>query len=250
MGFAPLVRWVCPGPRRWAGDHIGPLALGSVRVWCTDASVRPTGTDRSHPDRQHLDQRIVHAMTRPSDREVSDWLVSRRQQGRADQLDWLAGVEAHAVTALDVFEASARGEAPTLGGLKLRRLLRSMGHGQATTTRLLRRISDRTASAHGRVTREPSVGWLVDPKASGRRLAAWVDAVETPRTNPWGKSTPPWPGFPFHSLPDVPTVPASGVKRDEVVEPAAEPSPWDDFGVSTTADPWAGFGTKRERRVS
>lgn len=187
---------------------------------------------------------------RPSDAELSAWLVSRRRAGRADQEDFLAGVEAGAVSALDLFDAAAGDEATALYGLRVRRVIRAMGHGQTTTTRLLRRISDRAASAHGRVVREPTVAWLVDPKASGRRLAVWVDVVETPRVNPWGKSIPPWPGFPFRSLPGVPLVPVPGVERDEVVEVAAEPSPWDDFGAATPTDPWADFGAKRERRVS
>ncbi len=209
---------------------------------------------RGRTVRRPLALGMVTVTERPPDREVAAFLVAARRVGRADQLDWLAGVEAGAVSSADLFEAAASGEAPVLGSLKLRRVLRSMGHGQAPTTRLLRRISDRTASAHGAVTREPTVAWLVDCKANGRRLAAWIDAVETPRTNPWGKSIPPWVGFPFRGNTDVPTVPAPGVERDEVMEPEAmekkaKPSVWDDFGVVTPADPWADFGAERERRV-
>lgn len=202
---------------------------------------------------------MVIAGSRPSDRELSAWLVSRRQQGRADQWDWLAGIEALGVTPLDLFEAAMGGESTALGGLKLRRLLRALGHGQATTSRLLRLISDDTASTNGRVTREPTVAWLVDPLASGGRLAVWVDVVETLRTSSGGRSIPPWPGFPYRANTAVPveaapvvTVPAEDVPA-EAVPGITAPSPWDDFGQSgrhptgnpAAGDPWATFGRPR-----
>jgi hypothetical protein len=38
--------------------------------------------------------------------------------------------------------------------------------------------------------RQITVGWLLDPRAGGRRFHAWLDAHQP-------KSRPPWPGFPY-----------------------------------------------------
>lgn len=175
---------------------------------------------------------------RPSDHEVSAHLVSRRQANRADHVDWLAGVTA-GVTALDLFAGAAGPEGARLNSLKLRRLLRAMGHGPSTTTRLLRLISVRTASAQGRTTAEPTVGWLVDHKANGRRVAAWADVIGTARHTEDGRAIPPWPGFPFQAVATLPLIATHTSKLD--IEP--EDDPWSAFPKPTKRptvrdDPW------------
>ncbi len=170
---------------------------------------------------------------RPPSREVAAWLLGRRQQGRADQEDWLGGIAVQAVTTLDLFAAATRPDGKSLLSLRLRRVLRVMPdssgetfmHGPTQTTRLLRLLGQRTASARGRVTTTPTVGWMVDPKANGRRLAVWCDLVLTPRSGADARDVPPGSAFPFAGAADLPLVSASIIT--EAPKPAA--SPWDSW---------------------
>ncbi|GAA3635178.1 hypothetical protein GCM10022236_42230 [Microlunatus ginsengisoli] len=55
--------------------------------------------------------------------------------------------------------------------------------------------------------RDAQLAWLVDPRSSGRRILAWLDAFR-PRSRPWH-------GFPFAPVPD--TFPAEGPGRPPVL---------------------------------
>ncbi|MBW3068949.1 hypothetical protein GZ998_05405 [Actinomyces sp. 594] len=89
---------------------------------------------------------------------------------------------------LDVPDVIAAGHSRAAAGIKVRRLLACAGMSPSRVRRLL----GRARGLHGG-TADPTVGWLVDPRAGGRRVAAFAAAWE-PRPGTWE-------GFPFTPAP-------------------------------------------------
>lgn len=98
----------------------------------------------------------------------------------------------------DVVEAACQPGNKALLRITLHQLLLSQpGWGEvrtsATLQRLLTLLGLRLDPAR---TRRLPVAWLVDPRAAGTRLLAWLDA-----TNP--QMAAPWPGYPFTPPPNL-----------------------------------------------
>lgn len=91
---------------------------------------------------------------------------------------------------LDVADVVALGRSsPAAAGIRLRRLLECR---PGMTPRAVRRVLSQTRSLHGG-SGDPTIAYLTDPRAAGRRIAAFAAAYD-PRPGTW-------PGFPFTPAP-------------------------------------------------
>ncbi|MGK3708773.1 hypothetical protein [Arthrobacter sp. IK3] len=91
-------------------------------------------------------------------------------------------------TVADVLAASAMKENRPLLRLRLTILLRYQpGWGRLRAEGVVDHVLSVTGAKLDR--RLVNVGWLLDPRAGGRRYAAWLDALQP-------KKDPPWSGFP------------------------------------------------------
>ena len=120
--------------------------------------------------------------------------INRVQQARRDanrvRAQWLAALHEGLVTPIDLFRHAATLQGRPLLALTLRQVLtHTKRHSPRATTHVLRRILHGEDPA-GVPARGPTVGWLLDTRARGRRLARWVSLQP-------GTSRQPWAGFPF-----------------------------------------------------
>lgn len=115
-------------------------------------------------------------------------LNSARREASLYRAEWLMSLTAGIVTIPDLMSEAANPEARALLKLSLRQVLLSQpGWGRRKAERILTHIESVTGARMER--RKITVGWLLDPRAGGRRYAAWLDAFE-PKTTPH-------PGFPY-----------------------------------------------------
>lgn len=124
--------------------------------------------------------------------------ISRVQQARRDanrvRAHWLAALHEGLVTPVDLFRHAATMPGRPLLSLTLRQVLtHTRGHSPRATNHMLRRILVGEDPV-GVPTRGPTVGWLLDTRVRGRRLARWVSLQP-------GASRQPWAGFPFTAPP-------------------------------------------------
>lgn len=114
--------------------------------------------------------------------------------------EWLVGLAEGVVSPLDLFLAAM---APGGGPLRRLRLVTVLsaqpGWGTTRTHTTLERFH--AQAGRPRDGRPATVGWLIDRRSQGRRLARWVGTTETMR------DTPPWPGFPWTPAPTPSTDP-------------------------------------------
>lgn len=117
---------------------------------------------------------------------------SALRSARTMRAEWSVGVAEGLLTSVDVIEHACTVEGRPLRRMKLRQLLLSQPHwGQARTGEAMTRFARFAGLAPSADLDELTAGWLIDSRAGGRRISAWLDAVEVRRDGP------PWPGFPY-----------------------------------------------------
>jgi hypothetical protein len=121
-------------------------------------------------------------------------LNSARRSADRFRAEWLILINEEMMKPADLLREAARPEAKPLMKLSLRQvLLAQPGWGRRKTDTVIDHVS---AISGARIDRRKiTVGWLLDPRAGGRRFAAWLDAF-TPKNQPW-------PGFPYTRSIDV-----------------------------------------------
>lgn len=118
-----------------------------------------------------------------------DVLNRARATAARFRAEWLHLVHDRMVTPGDVLAEAARPEAKPLLKLSARQLLLAQpGWGRARADAVIERII--TVSQAKIESRQTTIGWLLDPRAGGRRFAAWLDAFED-------REVLPEPGFPY-----------------------------------------------------
>jgi hypothetical protein len=122
-------------------------------------------------------------------RNSSEKLAGARRSASRVRAEWLMLVNDETVTPADLLNEAARADARPLLRLSLRQvLLAQPAWGRKRTEAVIGHIS---SIFGGRIEgRQITVGWLLDPRAGGRRFHAWLDAHQP-------KTRPPWPGFPY-----------------------------------------------------
>jgi hypothetical protein len=117
--------------------------------------------------------------------------TARRQADMA-RAHALMGVATGRTTIWDVLGEASMPGGQALLRLSLRQLLLAQPNvGTLTVRNRLESLNITRGYPMVRTTRAMTIQWLLDPRASGHRMLAFVDAADTPR----GRS--PWPGFPF-----------------------------------------------------
>ena len=112
-----------------------------------------------------------------------------RHSAAVYRAQWLMLVHDGMVTPGDVLTDAARPEARPLLKLSLRQLLLAQpAWGRTRADAIIDKILSVTDAKIER--RQVTIGWLLDPRAGGRRFAAWLDAID-PRKELTG------PGFPY-----------------------------------------------------
>ncbi|MEH0110793.1 hypothetical protein V6N00_13865 [Tersicoccus sp. MR15.9] len=115
-------------------------------------------------------------------------LNTARRAAATTRARWLMGVHTGEVSIHDVLRAAATTRHKALLRVSLRQLLiAQVGWGPKSATRILSHVQAVADSSS--TVASMSIGWLLDPRAGGRRFAAWEDAFAS-------KDCPPWPGFP------------------------------------------------------
>lgn len=114
--------------------------------------------------------------------------IARRSASRF-RAEWLMLVHDRMVTIGDVLAEAERPEAKSLLKLSLRQML--LAQPSWGRTRVNSSIDKILSVAEAKIERgQVTIGWLLDPRAGGRRYAAWLDSFE-PRSALGG------PGFPY-----------------------------------------------------
>lgn len=104
---------------------------------------------------------------------------------------WLLALHEEKVTISDVIEEAATAEGSPLRSIPLSELISSsMGIGKNRSESLSEKIAE-ICRGDGCAQRNPTIGWLLDPRAGGRRMAAFADCLTPLRVHV------PWEGFPW-----------------------------------------------------
>lgn len=116
-------------------------------------------------------------------------LNSAKKAAQMQRAEWLMLVLDEMVTPDDVIREAASPESKPLLKISLRQLLMARpGWGRKRASQV---ITDLLAvSGVPADTPQPTIGWLLDPRAAGRRHEAWIDVTGTGETVQW-------PGFPY-----------------------------------------------------
>lgn len=118
-------------------------------------------------------------MTPPAGATLEAMAHARRSAARL-RSEWLLLIHEGMVTPADVLAEAGQPHARPLLKLLLHQLLLAQpGWGRTRTDAAIHKIMSVTDARIER--RQVTVGWLLDPRAGGRRFAAWMDAFE-PRT--------------------------------------------------------------------
>lgn len=116
-------------------------------------------------------------------------LNTAREQADRFRAEWLHLVHDEMVTPGDVLTEAGRPEAKPLLKVSIRQLLLAQkGWGRVRADAIIESII--TVSEAKIESRQVTIGWLLDPRAGGRRFAAWLDAFEP-------RAALPGPGFPY-----------------------------------------------------
>lgn len=130
----------------------------------------------------------------PVSLEVANKALSAAIEMRAD---YLLSITSGDITPLDLIRKAARPTGRPLLKMSLTQILiAQQGWGAKKAQAALMEICavlKTDLKSEQKNGHRLTVGWLLDPRAGGRRLMAWVDVVEI-RTR---KMAPPWSGFPF-----------------------------------------------------
>lgn len=144
------------------------------------ATMSSPGWDRAHlqPAAQPSGGRLLA----PSE------VASVRRAASRQRAECTLRVALGEITVWDVLRDASRPGGRALLRISLRQLLLSRPKVGAVRAQ---EVIDRTFALLGDTAQRPTVQWLIDPRAQGRRILAFLDAT---RDLPDG---PPWPGFPF-----------------------------------------------------
>lgn len=122
-------------------------------------------------------------------------LNSARRAAARCRAEWLLLINDEIVSPDDLLKEAGTTTGRPLLKLSLRQILLSLpGWGRKRCDSILNHV---VAVTGAKVEpKQITVGWLLDPRAGGRRYQAWLDARQP-------KSGPPWPGFPYQRNSDV-----------------------------------------------
>lgn len=113
-------------------------------------------------------------------------------EARLLRSEYLVSVASGLLEPNDVIDAACTEEGTALRRINLVQLITSVpGVGKARAMRRLSEVSVRLGVAED--MSKKNIGWLIDPRAQGRRFLVWLD-TEQPKTTPW-------PGFPVAPRP-------------------------------------------------
>ena len=145
---------------------------------------RPAGAEVGRPGRDNL-QHAPH---------ISETLAAAAR-ARKSRSHFLAEVLGGGISTVDAPWVACLSRDRGLLRVRLRQLLATAPHWDTgRTNAALGHIAAVTGTPGPEVSTVP-LAWLVDQRAAGRRMLAWLDAFR-PRTHPW-------PGFPYAPLPDI-----------------------------------------------
>lgn len=107
---------------------------------------------------------------------------------RRTRSEYLVAVAVGVIGINDVIMAACQADGIPLRTLRLRDLLMARPRtGAATADAHLRHTALALGMSEGSIG-GATIGWLIDTRAGGRRLLAWLDG--------FAERKPPWPGFP------------------------------------------------------
>lgn len=124
-----------------------------------------------------------------------DVLNSARKAANRFRAEWLLMLADGMFTPADLLREAGTDAGRPLLKLSLSQVLLSLpGWGRKRCDSILKHVLSVTGVKIEQ--RHVTVGWLLDPRAGGRRYQAWLDAMQT-------KEGPPWAGFPYVRNSDV-----------------------------------------------
>ena len=123
----------------------------------------------------------------PSDMTVAS---ARLRDARRVRGDTLLGLTSGALSVGELCELAQLSEWRPLRRITLHAVLRSLGLGETRTRRLLARIRSSAGVDPGIATRDLTIGWVLDRRATGR-TEALADALLA--TSPRVAPAPHWP---------------------------------------------------------
>lgn len=114
-----------------------------------------------------------------------------RALNRAMRARWLLAVAEDPRQLSELLEASATKVGAPLRSISLVELIATTQKcSKAKSKEMTRRIVSVSSGGTGYGV-NPTIGWLIDPRAGGRRIAAFADSLTSLRKGP------PWAGFPW-----------------------------------------------------
>ena len=126
---------------------------------------------------------------------MNDMSTQRRalSAARLTRAEQLVAIAKGLLTPEDVVDTARRADWVALRSLSLQQLVLSVPEAGP---RRWREVRDRLLGVLGAKLsdKDLTVGWLLDPRAGGRRYLAFIDAMRPRRE-------PPWPGFPWEPDP-------------------------------------------------
>lgn len=132
--------------------------------------------------------RITDPGTGMVDQQLFEAAVKKTYEGTNMTMPAVLPPAPEPATVAKVLEAVAEPENRPLLRLRLRMLLQYQpGWGAVRADQIIDHVLSVTGAKLDK--RLVTVGWLLDPRAGGRRFTAWIDALEP-------KKDPPWKGFP------------------------------------------------------
>lgn len=131
---------------------------------------------------------MTASVVTPATPSIASLNNSRRQANRT-RATHLVAVADGELTPVQFVQKAATAEGRPLQKTTVYQLLLNQpnwGRGRARET--VKKIASVCRAAND--TRAITVGWLLDPRAHGSRVQAFLDAIST-------KGSAPWPGYPF-----------------------------------------------------
>lgn len=109
-------------------------------------------------------------------------LTQASRQARRARVETLALVRDGVIPVEDIISGAMVARDPITDKIKLRQLLLAIpGLGETAVARTLRVLARSLPST----PREPTIGWLCDPRVSGRRVVVFYNCLDDSRHGPW-----------------------------------------------------------------
>jgi len=99
---------------------------------------------------------------------------------------YLQALRDEQITIVDVIRAAAAPAGTYLRKIRLHHLLSAAGWSTTKTRHAINLLTTITGTDPNTT---PTISWLIDPRAGGRRIVAWANIVNA--------DTTPWTGFPY-----------------------------------------------------